>query len=177
MRARHLGPLDQAYFIFDHLEGVAKDEIRELKRLVRDDAALSLLDVRAEAIRWELEGKPNGGDQRHSVPSFCAVQNSRVQGHVAHSPTLPATPQLAELVAMMKKQQDQINQLSQNLLQMQPPPRPHRFNRPSNVICRRCQQPGHYARDCENERVPSRSNSFVRTPPAVVSTISQQAEN
>ncbi|KAA8579083.1 hypothetical protein FQN60_007203 [Etheostoma spectabile] len=177
MRARHLGPLDQAYFIFYHLEGVAKDEIRELKRLVRDDTALSLLDVRAEAIRWELEGKPNGGDQRHSVPSFCAVQNSRVQGHVAHSPTLPATPQLAELVAMMKKQQDQINQLSQNLLQMQLPPRPHRFNQSSTVICRRCQQPGHYARDCENERVPSRSNSFVRTPPAVASTISQQAEN
>ncbi|KAL7841777.1 hypothetical protein SRHO_G00254680 [Serrasalmus rhombeus] len=147
IRARHLGPLDQAYFMLDHLEGEAKDEIRyrpraeredpqkilsvlkelygcsksyvalqesffgrkqlegeslqefshallalmdkvkqsapnivlnsdvlvrdqfvehvldstlrrELKRLVRQTPGLSMLQVRAEAIRWEREGRP-----------------------------------------------------------------------------------------------------------------------
>lgn len=37
IRARHLGPLDQAYFIFDHLDGEAKDEIRYRPRADRED--------------------------------------------------------------------------------------------------------------------------------------------
>ncbi|KAL7870657.1 hypothetical protein SRHO_G00081540 [Serrasalmus rhombeus] len=37
IRARHLGPLDQAYFMLDHLEGEAKDEIRYRSRAERED--------------------------------------------------------------------------------------------------------------------------------------------
>ncbi|KAL6490489.1 hypothetical protein MHYP_G00008340 [Metynnis hypsauchen] len=37
IRARHLGPLDQAYFMLDHLEGEAKDEIKYRPRAERED--------------------------------------------------------------------------------------------------------------------------------------------
>ncbi|KAK7898384.1 hypothetical protein WMY93_019237 [Mugilogobius chulae] len=37
MRARYLSPLDQAYFIYDHLEGEAKEEIRYRPRAERED--------------------------------------------------------------------------------------------------------------------------------------------
>ncbi|KAL7844950.1 hypothetical protein SRHO_G00234900 [Serrasalmus rhombeus] len=37
IRARYLGPLDQAYFMLDHLEGEAKDEIKYRPRAERED--------------------------------------------------------------------------------------------------------------------------------------------
>lgn len=37
MRARHLGPNDQAGFIYDHLEGEARDKIRYRPRAERED--------------------------------------------------------------------------------------------------------------------------------------------
>lgn len=37
VRARHLSPRDQAYFMFDHLDGEAKDEIRYRPREERED--------------------------------------------------------------------------------------------------------------------------------------------
>lgn len=37
IRVRHLKPVDQAYFIYDHLEGEAKDEIRYRPRAERED--------------------------------------------------------------------------------------------------------------------------------------------
>ncbi len=241
MRARHLGPHDQAHFIFDHLEGEARDEIkyrprtdcddpervlaileelygcpksyvslqedffsrrqldgeslqeyshalyclmekvvasapnrmanssillrdqfvenvnnsdlrRELKRLVRSDPTLSLLDVRAEAIRWEREGSPTNS-KHHSISPYCAVQSSSVQRNVDCSPSSSTTEQLAALTALVHKQQEQLGQLTEAIKAMQMPlgPRP---SHPSGVVCRRCQQTGHYARECDNVRVP-----------------------
>ena len=45
IRARNLRPVDQAYFIYDHLEGEAKDEIRYRPRTDREnpDRILSIL--------------------------------------------------------------------------------------------------------------------------------------
>lgn len=37
MRARHLTPLDQAFFLYDHLESEAKDEIKYRPREDRED--------------------------------------------------------------------------------------------------------------------------------------------
>ena len=265
MRARHLVTLqDQAYFILDHLEGEAKDEIkyrprterenpesiftiltdlygcskpyvslqedffsrkqlegesfqefshalyclmdkvvaraprasvpnsaillrdqfvenvsdatlrRELKRLARDKPECSLLDVRTEAIRWEREGRPNVAENRFDIPALCATQNSRAQTHYT-SP--PMTSQLEKLTAMLEKQQQQIDQLSQSMQQLQAPPRHSRFTRPTSITCRRCQQPGHYAKDCDNERVPAQSRNFTHVPQVRATTTSQQAEN
>lgn len=262
VRVRHLGLLDKAYFMFDHLEGEARDEIkyrpraeredpakiesvlkelygcsksyvalqenffsrkqldgeslqefshalfslmdkvkqcspesvpqsdrllrdqfaehvldsdlrRELKRLVRQTPGLSMLEVRAAAICWEREGRPNdvARGRSHSVPSLCAMQCARAQ---QSAPIPPASSEMAELRAMLLKQQEQINQLTNSLSMLQGPPRPARLSRSSPVICRRCQQPGHYARECDNERVitarspapRSRHDDSSSAPPA-----------
>ena len=50
MRARHLSPADQAFFLYDHLEGEARDEIKYRSSLERGDPA------RIMAILEELYG-------------------------------------------------------------------------------------------------------------------------
>lgn len=244
VRVRHLGSLDKAYFMFDHLEGEARDEIkyrpraeredpgkiesvlkelygcsksyvalqenffsrkqldgeslqeyshallslmdkvkqcspdsvpqsdqllrdqfaehvldsdlrRELKRLVRQTPELSMLEVRTAAIRWEREGRPSDvpRSRSYSVPSLCAMQCARAQQSAPAPSTNPASSEMAELRAMLLKQQEQINQLTSSLSMLQVPPRQVRPSRQLPVICRRCQKPGHYARECDNERV------------------------
>lgn len=247
VRARHLSESDQAFFLFDHLEGEARDEIkyrprderndpdkiisalrelygcsksyvalqeaffsrrqqegetlhefslglmnlmaplreraprgtinaevllrdqfieyvldgalrRELKQMVRRQPTATLLDVRGEAIRWECEGLPGGGRGRsYSVPSAFGLQYG-VQGsrEVAFP---PRGSELAELREMMRLQQEQLNQLTHSISALQisrslrpPPPR-------GPIVCRRCQQPGHYASECDGERVPLRTQS------------------
>lgn len=125
---------------------------RELKRLIRQKADMTMLEVRAEAIRWEREGRPNDARGRsHSVPSLCAMQYGRAQQSV---PSPSANSEMAELRAMVLKQQEQISQLTNSFNMMQPRSRPARPSRSSPLICRRCQQHGHYARECRNEYVP-----------------------
>lgn len=62
------------------------DLCRELKRLVRSDPTLSLLNVRAEAIRWECKGSP-AKSKHHSISPYCAVQSSGVQHNVDCPPS------------------------------------------------------------------------------------------
>lgn len=262
MRARHLGPNDQANFIFDHLEGEARDEIkyrprvdrddpecvltilkdlygcpksyvslqedffsrrqlegeslqeyshalyclmekviasapnrmtnsavllrdqfvenvcdsdlrRELKRLVRGNPELSLLDVRTEAIRWEREGSP-ANIKHHSISPFCAMQSSSVQ-HINSTPSTSTADQIAVLTALVHKQQDQLNQLTEAIKAMQVPQDP-RPSRPS-VVCRRCQQTGHYARECDNVRVSPGHANPPRTPRTQAASASPSVGN
>ena len=258
MRARHLTTLDQAFFLYDHLEGEAKDEIkyrpreekedpekiieilqelygcsqsyialqenffsrrqqegetlqefslalmslmekviksapngmpnsdvllrdqfieyvndsalrRELKQLVRRHPICTLLDVRAEAIRWEREGMPGGVRGRsYSVPSVCGLQCG-AQG-VLQSRS-DNSRELAELKDILKKQQEQLDLLTQSLARLQNPQPKSRFSRNGPVICNRCQKPGHFARDCDGDRVlpttlPSSSQSQASRPHA-----------
>lgn len=239
LRTRRLSVVDQAYFIFDHLEGEAKDEIRyrtraeredpekilcilqdmygcarsyvslqqcffsrkqqegeslqefshalcclmekversaprkitdasillrdqfveyvldpnlrrELKRVVRQHPEHTLLDIRAEAIRWEREGRPEEPRGRsHSVPSFSALHYSG-----ARPSSVTANTELVELRHLLEKQQEQLNKLTEGILALQAVPRPTaRYPRSKVVVCLRCQKPGHYARECDNERV------------------------
>lgn len=192
MRARHLSAADQAFFLFDHLEGEPRDEIkhrssaersdpatiiaalrelyacadsyvalqetffsrrqqegetlqefslalmklmasvtqrapsgtlnaeillrdhfvenvidwslrRELKQLVRRQPAASLLEVRAEAIRWEREGLPGGVRGRsHSVPSVLGLQYGVQSAPPVANP--PRVGELLEVKEMLKLQ-------------------------------------------------------------------------
>ncbi|KAL2079659.1 hypothetical protein ACEWY4_016866 [Coilia grayii] len=255
VRARHLKSIDQAYFIYDHLEGEAKNEIkfrpasdredpekilsilndlygcsqsyvslqeaffsrrqlegeslqeyshalfrlmdqvvasapngvpnsdillrdqfienvldpslrRVLKQSVRSNSVATLLDVRSEALRWEREGRVGEGRQRsYSVPSLCAVVTSRA--HPAPPTSIEvqkgSSSEMAEIKEMLKRQQEQLNQLSQQVSQMQNAARPRSRSRNDSVICRRCNQPGHYASHCDNERAPQ---TFHAPPPS-----------
>lgn len=122
---------------------------RELKQFMRRQPTATLLEVRSEAIRWEREGLPRGSRGRsHSVPSVfgaqCVVQGSR-QGGVGS----PQASELCEMREMLKLQQGQLNQLTQRISHLQGS-QPHSrtvFRGP--IICRRCQQSGHIARECD----------------------------
>lgn len=130
---------------------------RELKQLVRREPAVTLLELRSEAIRWEREGLPGGARGRSfSLPSAYGLQYG-VQGHV--QPTLKVAspePGFSELMQLMKRQQEQLNQLTQTVASLQAPRPQGRTLRNGPLICRRCQRPGHFARECDGERVPSR---------------------
>lgn len=130
---------------------------RELKQLIRRQPTLTLLEVRSEALRWEREGMPGSTRARsHSVPSAHGIQYG-VQGDpfvgVSRS---PGNSELAELRDMLKGQQAQLTKLTQSFARLQAPPLRGQSSRQGLVICRRCQKPGHFARDCDEERVPSR---------------------
>lgn len=263
LRARHLRPVDQAYFIYDHLDGEAKAELRyrpraeredpkrilailqdmygcaksyvslqqnffsrkqqdgeslqefshalccimekiercsphgvrsastflrdqfvehvldfnlrrELKRVVRQHPDYILLEVRAEAIRWEREGRPDEPRGRsYSVPSLSAMQCS---GGVASDN--PGNSEMADLKQMLLKQQEQLNQLTQGLLALQTAPwPPANLQRPARVICRRCQKPGHYARECGNSQVDSQGWQLRAPLPITATSVAQEAGN
>lgn len=130
---------------------------RELKQFIRGKPTATLLELRSEAIRWEREGLPGGARGRSvSLPAIHGLQYG-VQGHlnpVQH--VASQNPDLAELMELMKQQQEQLNQLTQTVASLQAPPPNSRTSSRPPVICRRCQQPGHFARDCHAERFPSR---------------------
>lgn len=268
MRARHLAFSDQALFIFDHLEGEAKEEIkyrpraertdpekifsvlkdlygctqsymtlqqaiffrqqqegetlhefslalmalmeqvkqrapdsmtnadillrdqfvehvldsalrRELKQFIRRQPQATLLEVRSEAITWEREGFPGGARGRSfSVPSAYGIQY-RVQSHphsVTQGHSRPVTQtssqssELGEVMNLLKQQQEQLNQLTQTVTTLQNPSFSNRPSHSGPLICRRCQQPGHFARECDGERVPfrPRANSYSSESSGVV---------
>lgn len=132
---------------------------RELKQLVRRQPTATLRDVRGEAIRWEHEGTSGGARGRsHSAPLTLGFQYG-VRGD-AHSGVDRSSvcSEMSELREMLKLQQQQhLTQLTQSVAQLRDHPRRGRPFRSSSVICRRCQKPGHFAAECDGERVPPHS--------------------
>lgn len=249
MRARHLSAPDQAFFLFDHLEGEARDEIkyrpseerldpvkiiavleelygcaesyvalqeaffsrrqqegetllefslalmglmasvkqrapsgvpnaevllrdqfvehvldgslrRELKQFVRRQPTATLLEARREAIRWEREGLPGGVRGRsHSVPSVLGAQ-CVVRGSHQTSVSSAQASELSEMREMLRLQQEQLNQLTQSISRLQAFPQQSRTAFRGPIICRRCQQPGHIAREC-GAHAPARTQSSL----------------
>lgn len=254
MRARHLSSADQAFFLFDHLEGEAREEIkyrssaeqgdpaktiavlqelygccesyvalqeaffsrrqqdgetlvefslalmnlmasvkqrapidvpnaevllrdqftehvldgalrRELKQFVRRRPTATLLEVRGEAIRWEREGLPAVVRGRsNSVPAVFGIQYG-VQSHSQVVADIPQGSELKELREMMKRQQEQLNQLTQSITNLQSSHQRSRSLHRGPIICLRCQQPGHMARECDGVRVPPRTQFSLPTAP------------
>ncbi len=147
------------------VENVSDNTLRrELKQLVRRSPNSTLLEVRSEAIRWEREGTPGGSRGRsHSVPTAHCIQYG-VQGQAQPGGnTSGGSSELRELKEMMKMQQQQLNQLTQSLAHIQRTQMGGGVQRFSHIICRRCKQPGHYARECEGEH---RATRFQSTTPA-----------
>ncbi len=137
---------------------------RELKQLVRRQPEATLLDVRSEAIRWEREGMPGGARSRsHSVPLAHGFQYGVQSGTPSRVDQPSQLPEMSEFREMLKRQQEQLTELAQSVAQLRNPSRGVRAVGGGVVICRRCQKPGHFARDCDGQRVPSRSPSVTRT--------------
>ncbi|KAL1280076.1 hypothetical protein QQF64_014676 [Cirrhinus molitorella] len=86
----------------------------ELKQCVRRQPMCTFLEVQGEAIRWEREGVPGGARGRcQSLPLVHGVQYG-VQGtsHVGGSGST-AKSELGELRDMLRRQQEQLDQLAQ----------------------------------------------------------------
>lgn len=129
---------------------------RELKQFVRRQPTATLLEVRSEAIRWEREGVPGGTRGRsQSVPSVFGLQYG-VQGRPGAMVDPPHVFELSEMRKMLQLQQEQLNHLTQSISRLQNPHQPSRLPDRGAVICRRCQQPGHFARECDGVRVAPR---------------------
>lgn len=227
MRPQSLTSVDQAYFIYNHLVGEAKNEIKyrsraeredpdwilsilqeiyvalqekffsrkqiegellqeyshalfrlmpnsaillrdqfvehiingELKQIVLAHPSYTLLDIRKEAIRWEWEGMSVEGRARsYSVPSLCAM-------HVYTIPNTSSTgnysAEIAEIKELLKRQQEQLNQIGEQLSRLQNPPKRPPVHR-NQVVCRRCQQPGHISSHCDNVWVEPQPQSHFR---------------
>lgn len=136
---------------------------RELKQLVRRQPRATLLEVRGEAIRWEREGMPGGARGRsHSMPLAYGVQYGVRGGPAAGAESSPQQSELGELRDLLKQQQRQLDQLTQSFARFQTPYVRGRSPRSGPVICRRCQRPGHFARDCDGERLSLRPMSPAR---------------
>ena len=136
---------------------------RELKQLVRRQPGYNLLEVRAEAIRWELEGLPGGARGRsQSVPSVFGVQYG-IKGGSQVAVSSPPVSELSEMRELLKRQQEQLKQLTESIARLQNPQQYARPPRTGPIICLRCNQPGHMARHCDGVRVSSHSQ--VSSPP------------
>lgn len=152
---------------------------RELKQLVRRLPSSSLLEVRSEALRWEREGLPGGDRRRSQSVPLVPVMQYGVQGGSSLDARGASMVELSELRDLLKSQQAQLNQLSKSVTRLQmvaecsqaprarsqsPHPRNH-SSRGNTIICRRCQRPGHFARECDGERVPPHPPSSRMVPP------------
>lgn len=151
----------------------------ELKQLVRRLPSSSLLEVRSEALRWEREGLPGGDRRRSQSVPLVPVMQYGVQGGSSLDARGASMVELSELRDLLKSQQAQLNQLSKSVTRLQmvaecsqaprarsqsPHPRNH-SSRGNTIICRRCQRPGHFARECDGERVPPHPPSSRMVPP------------
>ena len=162
----------------DHFcEGVRDYTLRrELKRLVRDDEQLTLLDVRREAIRWLEEGQP-GRDRGQRALS----RSSEVQFVPRCEATIAQSSELAELKEMVLRQQAQLDMLVKRFCPTNgnvscPSFRNSRFRRTpeGQPICIRCGGPGHIARYCQATPPPGTNRP---NPIAPHSSSAGQSEN
>lgn len=141
-------------FVEQVLDGALR---RELKQYVRNTSTATLLDVRGEAIRWEREGLPASVRGRsNSVPYAFGIQYA-VQGGYNRTANPPQVAEVNEMKEMLRRQQEQLDRLTQSIARLQGSHHPLQHNcspRSSPIICRRCQQPGHISRDCDGQRAP-----------------------
>ncbi len=71
--------------------------------------------------------------------------------------------EVSELREMLKNQQEQLTQLAKNVALLHESPRSARVIHNDSIVCRRCQKRGHFARECDGERVPFHSPRPDRT--------------
>lgn len=129
---------------------------------MRRQPTAKLLDVRAEAIRWEHEGLQSIVRNRsNSVPSFSGIQYG-VQG--SRSACVSHSSEMSEMKEMLRQQQEQLKQLTQTIAKMQHP-HPHGWSAQGGpVLCRRCKRPGHFAREYNNVYAPFRPQPSAQAP-------------
>ena len=127
---------------------------RELKQFVRGHPTATLIDVRTEAIRWEQEGMPGGARGRsYSVPNAFGYQHTIPGSQSNHqgAGNSSFSSELSELKEILRNQQEQLTHLTKGLTALTEGTRTQSGQGKRTVICRRCQKPGHFARECRED--------------------------
>lgn len=140
---------------------------RELKRQVRADDGLSLLDLRKQAIRWVEEGQASR-DRSHRASG----QSNEVHVVSQCAATAVQSAEFTELKDLVLKQQAQLDMLVRQLghssgkSQVPQPYRGGRFKRTPDgqPICLRCDKPGHIARYCQTAPPSQHSRPAPHVP-------------
>lgn len=124
---------------------------RELKRLVRQNLSLTLLDLRKEAMRWVEEGQPQRSRSSRVVP-----HSFETQAVATCEENRVVSSEFAELKDMVLRQQAQLDLILKTL--STPEGVANNVNRISRSrfrrtpdgqpICVKCNQAGHIARYC-----------------------------
>lgn len=138
---------------------------RELKRMVRQNEQLSMIDIRKEAIRWVEEGQSTRDKYVRPLPQTCEAQATATSEAVGVE-----KPELIELKNMLLAQQAQLDEIKQSLhsntRMARGRGRPvfidRRFQRAPDgrPICVKCMQPGHIARYCtQTDPQPPQTNT------------------
>ncbi|KAL7873915.1 hypothetical protein SRHO_G00048850 [Serrasalmus rhombeus] len=150
--------------------------IKELKRLVRANGQLSLLDVRQEAIKWMEEDRFGHGRSRPT-----AAYNGEGGFTLQCDAVVSHSVELAELKDIVVKQQAQLDMLTRHLVPSNNSLRPtptrvsrYKRTRDGQPVCLRCDRPGHIARYCPADPPPSNNRPI---PPASSGRASSQSEN
>lgn len=130
----------------------------ELKQLVHRRPTISLRDARVEAIRWEQE---DATDHSRSVPLMTGLQSGAQTASSVANP--PQVSELQEVKQMLKLLQEQLNHLSETLVQLQA--NQQRGQHLGPVICCRCQHPGHFAAECKTRFPPDQQHLLLHGPP------------
>ena len=97
--------------------------------------------------------------QANSIPSAFGFQCS-VQ-EVAQSVPSVKVSEMGEMKELLRCQQEQLNRLAESITLLQ---NPHQRGHPRHspwtgtLICRRCQQPGYFARECDGTCVTTCSH-------------------
>lgn len=153
---------------------------RELKKLVRQQSSLTLLELRKEAIRWVEEGQPQRIRSGRVVPHAFETQAVAVceeNGLVSS--------EVVELKDMVLRQQAQLDLILKMLSNPDRAPnnidrgsRGSRFRRTPDgqPICIKCNQAGHIARYC-NINMPIRPLPIVSSSRGGVVESAGSAEN
>ncbi|KAG1925814.1 hypothetical protein F2P79_025275 [Pimephales promelas] len=148
LQVRQMSIGEQAYFVYDILDGEAKLEIK----------LQPASDLRREAFRWADDGE---GPRPVRARAFSCDASPRAVGPwQAEAQAVVAQPsnELTELKDCLRRQQAQLDAILKHLSpgsgSLNPPNRQtnyqrrFRFDVDGRPICLRCEQVGHMARDC-----------------------------
>lgn len=155
---------------------------RELKRLIRQDSTISFFALRKEALLWAEDGDTSG----KRVVNSCGVEADSVTetNAVAAVRTPSPDPSLSEILDILRKQQAQLDDVTQKLAQVQTSNRlgvsrrqqQPRFDSSGRPICFKCQGVGHIARNCQPRGSQAIGPRQIRSEPmqGVVHVTEQQ---